>query len=215
MSGSPPRKWADYIEKIWDEYDAKPKLVVDLACGSGRVTRELAKRGRDMIGVDSSTEMLSEARRKKSPKDARILYLCQDMRELDLYGTSDSIVCLCDSINYIVDRGDLSRVFGLVRTFLNPGGIFVFDINSVYKYERVLKNNSFSGVYDDAAYIWENNYDKKTGLNEYYVTFFVKFGDKYERFDERHIQKRTKRMKSPFCSLAPGFLTYGATARLN
>lgn len=183
---APYEDWARYIEEIWEAQGAAPKLVLDLACGTGSLTRILAKKGYDMIGVDISAEMLSVARQK----DAGILFLQQDMRNFELYGTVDAIICACDSINYLADPTDLEAVFRHVENYLNPGGLFIFDINTEYKYENILADNAFAHADDDAAYIWDNFYDVDERLNEYAITFFAKRdGGHYCRFEEVHFQR--------------------------
>ncbi|MDR2182988.1 MAG: class I SAM-dependent methyltransferase [Clostridiales bacterium] len=184
---APYEDWADYIEEIWRAHGAAPKLVLDLACGTGNLTHVLAGRGYDMIGVDASAEMLSVA----AQKGTGILFLHQDMRSFELYGTVDAIICMCDSLNYLKDPADLSRVFALAHNYLNPGGLFVFDINSRHKYQNMLADNIFAGTDENAAYIWENCYDPQSKINEYYITFFVKDGDGafYRRFEEAHLQR--------------------------
>jgi len=185
MEDAPYDEWVDYIEKIWKKFDLSPKLVLDLACGTGTVTHILSQKGYDMIGIDISEDMLDVARRK-SP---HVLFLQQDMREFELYGTVDAIICICDGINYITENEDLTKVFSLVRNYLNPGGLFIFDINTEYKFNQILSENTFAAAGSDAAYIWENYYDKDEKINEYAMTFFVKSGQGYMRFDETHIQK--------------------------
>jgi SAM-dependent methyltransferase len=188
---APYENWAQYIEEIWKKYGAAPKIVLDLACGTGSLTHILVKKGYDMIGLDASAEMLSIARRKGDADSQQILFLHQDMRKLELYGTVDAIICLCDGINYLTDPADLERVFALIRNYLNLGGLFIFDINSRHKYENILADNTFAHADDAAAYIWENFYDADEKINEYNMTFFVKNGNSthYRRFEETHIQR--------------------------
>lgn len=186
---APYEDWAQYIEEIWRRHGAAPKMVLDLACGTGSLTHILAEKGYGMIGVDASAEMLTIAR-QKGDGDGQILFLHQDMRQFELYGTVDAVICVCDSINYLTNPADLARVFALVRNYLNPGGMFVFDINSEHKYENILADNTFAHICDDAAYIWENYYDLQEKINEYDITFFVKTDDAhYHRFEETHIQR--------------------------
>ena len=183
-------EWADYIEKIWEKHALKPELVLDLACGTGGLAVELSKRGYDMIGADLSIDMLEEAREKAIEEQQNVLFLQQDMREFELYGTVQSIVCTCDSLNYLLDLEDIEKVFRLADNYLDPEGLFVFDINTEYKYKEVLADNVFADTYEDAAFIWQNEYDEVQRLNEYMVTFFVA-DDKnaYQRGEELHIQK--------------------------
>ena len=186
MRGVPPKKWADYIESLWNGSGIKPRLILDLACGTGRVSRLLSSRGYEVTGVDASSEMLAVASRH----GGKVQYIQQDMRELDLYGTYDAIICLCDSVNYITEPDELRHVFGLAYNYLNPGGMFVFDVNTDYKYRNILGSNTFCRDVGGCAYIWENRYDRKSKLNEYNMAIFVRMdGGLYERFDESHLQR--------------------------
>ena len=179
----PYDEWAEYVQAIWQKFGAKPSLVLDLACGTGNMTARFAQMGYDMIGVDCAAEMLSEA----AGKNPDILYICQDMRALELYGTVDAACCLCDGMNYLEDSGDLTQVLHLIQNYLNPGGVFVFDMNTEYYFAEVLNNGVFAESDDTAAYIWENDYDPDTRVNEYAVTFFVQEENGlFRRFEEVH-----------------------------
>ena len=181
--------WVDYIEEIFRKNSVSPKLVLELGCGTGSVCIEMAKRGYNMIGGDLSEDMLNVALSKASKENVDILFLHQDMRAFELYGTVDAIVCVMDSINYITDMEDLKKVFKLVNNYLNPGGIFIFDINTVYKLEKILGNNTFVVDEENVFYVWENAYNKDEGLCEFMLTFFVNDEGKYTRIDEYHQQK--------------------------
>ncbi len=191
MEDVPYDKWLDMLEKIWSKYNLKPNLILDLACGTGNMTIRLAQKGYDMIGVDLSEDMLLKAKEKAETKSLKnILFLNQDMREFELYGTVDSIICLCDSINYILEPDELFNVFKLVSNYLNPGGLFIFDINTIYKFENILGSSSFCETTENSAYIWENYYDREEMINEFYVNFFIeKENGLYERFEEYHYEK--------------------------
>lgn len=181
-------KWADYIEEIFKKHGVKPNLVLDLGCGTGSITNILAKRGYDMIGVDLSPDMLNVARDKAMEENLDVLYLCQDIREFELYGTVDAIICTLDVLNYITKPEDLRLVFALVKNYLNPDGIFIFDINTEYKLKNVLGNNTFVNDENGIFYTWENEYNEK--ISNQYLTFFAEIEDGlYERFDETHIQR--------------------------
>lgn len=181
-------KWADYIEEIFKKHNVQPKLVLDLGCGTGSITNILAKRGYDMIGVDLSPDMLNIARDKAVEDGTDVLYLCQDIREFELYGTVDAIICTLDVLNYITDENDLEHVFSLVKNYLDPDGIFIFDINTRYKLEKVLGNNTFVNDENGVFYTWENEYDDN--ISNQFLTFFVETEDGfYERFDENHVQR--------------------------
>ena len=182
-------QWVDFIEDIFCINNIKPKLVLDLGCGTGSFCLEMAERGYEMIGIDQSVEMLSCARMKAIDKGLDILYLNQDMTSFDLYGTVDVIVCLMDSINYVTSKKALDRLFRLAANYLNPNGLFIFDINSRYKLETILGNNIFYSIEDDISYIWQNRYDGKKRTCEFDLTFFVKDKDCYRRHDEVHLEK--------------------------
>lgn len=142
-----------------------------------------------MIGIDLSAEMLSCARQKSLAADADILFLNQDMTDFELYGTVDAITCLMDSVNYVTYKNDLKRLFRLADNYLNPGGLFVFDVNSPYKFENILSKNVFYETGEQVSYIWQNYYDKTRKLCQFDLTFFVKEGELYRRFDEVHNER--------------------------
>ena len=184
-------EWADYIERLWGHHGVKPSLVLDLACGTGGLTLELWKRGYEMIGADISDSMLNEAMGKAEKERASILYLQQDMREFELYGTVDSILCTCDSLNYLLDSRDIQQVFALANLYLNPGGTFIFDLNTDYKYKEVLGDSVFADTYEHSAFIWQNYYYPEEHINEYQVTFFEQMKEQpcYRRYEEIHYQR--------------------------
>lgn len=186
-------KWADYIEEIFAANSLRPHLILDLGCGTGNLTIEMAKRGYDIIGVDISPEMLSCAQSKSADAGLDILFLNQDMSEFELYGTVDAVVCLMDSVNYVTKKNMLKRAFKLVNNYLNPGGMFIFDINSTYKLQHILGNNTFHDIGDEVSYIWENSYDHKSKLCEFDLTFFVKEGEHYNKYDEIHYERAYSR----------------------
>ena len=191
MEDVPYEEWADYIEMLWRHYGQKPSLVLDLACGTGNLTIPLAKRGYDMIGADQSADMLESARRKAEQENCSILFLEQDMREFELYGTVSSVICTCDSLNYLLEEEDLLQVFRLVNNYLDPGGVFLFDMNTEYRFKNIMADHVQTEIYDDAAYIWDNYYYEEEKINEYQITFFVKEkeSDLYRRVEEIHHEK--------------------------
>jgi SAM-dependent methyltransferase len=165
-------------------------LVVDLGCGTGKFTRLLAEKGYDVIGVDNSAEMLAIAAAKTKEEELDGLYLLQDMRELDLYSTVGTVVSVCDSLNYMVTDEDLLTVFHRVNTYLYPGGIFIFDFNTVYKYESVIGDTVIAENRSQCSFIWENVYDPESRCNEYDLTLFVREADgRYNRYQETHCQR--------------------------
>ena len=182
-------KWADYIEELFKRNNSEPALVLDLGCGTGSFCVEMAERGYEMIGIDLSPEMLSCAKTKALEKNLDILYLNQDIACFELYGTVDAIVCLMDSLNYITYKNDVKRVLSLVNNYLNPGGLFIFDLNSRYKLEHILGDNVFCSSDIDVAYIWQNSFDKAKSISRFDLTFFVGSDDGYTRFDEEHYER--------------------------
>jgi len=138
MDNVPYDKWVEQIKDILYKEDIKDGLICDLGCGTGAITERLANLGYDMIGIDNSTSMLQVAAEKETKGEGDILYLCQDMREFELYGTVGAVVCICDGLNYILEKPDLVKVFKLVNTYLDKDGVFIFDLNTIYKYETLL-----------------------------------------------------------------------------
>lgn len=179
--------WAEYLEWIFSRHFAgKPQLVADLGCGTGSMCEQLHARGYDMIGIDASAEMLGVAAEKSAGKP--ILYLNQDMTEFELYGTVDICLSLLDSVNYVTEEAQLTRMFSLVHNYLNPGGLFVFDVNTPYKYRHILADNVYTYDADDLYYVWENQFDGE--LCEFFLNFFVARPDgAYDRVTEYHVQR--------------------------
>jgi SAM-dependent methyltransferase len=182
-------QWADYIVEIIKRNKPDTELIADLGCGTGTFCLNMAAKGYEVIGIDQSAEMLSCARQKALEAEADVLFLNQDMASFELYGTVDVITCLMDSVNYITYKSDLKRFFKLVENYLNPGGIFIFDINSPYKFENILSSNVFYETDEDVSYIWQNSYDKSKRLCRFDLSFFVKEGELYRRFDEVHYER--------------------------
>ncbi len=184
------KKRADYIEGIFDANGIKPSLILDLGCGTGNFCIEMAMKGYDMIGVDKSYDMLSCAKEKSLKNGCDILYVNQDITDFELYGTVDAIICLTDTVNYLTHKRDVKKLFKLVKNYLNPGGLFIFDINSEFKLAKVLGDNVFYEVNEEISYIWQNRYDKARKICEFDLTFFVKNDQgKYERYDETHYER--------------------------
>ena len=173
MDNVPYEEWCDYITGLLKEYGISNGLVLDLGCGTGSMTELLAARGFDLIGVDCSEDMLEIALEKRMASGRDILYLQQDMRDLELYGTVRAVVCLCDSINYLLDVQDLETVFRLVNNYLDPGGIFIFDLNTEYKYRELLADRTIAENRDEGSFIWDNYYDEESRINEYDLALFI------------------------------------------
>lgn len=185
------KKWADFIEEILKkECKSKPELVLDLGCGTGKMTLELAGRGYDMTGIDYSIEMLDIARNEAEKAGQDILWLCQDMREFELYGTVDAAVCCLDCVNHLEDTGALQKCFSLIHNYLIPDGIFIFDINGRYKFENIYADRTYVLEEDGGFCVWENYYDPDTKLCDFYITLFKECSDgRYERYEETQAER--------------------------
>lgn len=182
--------WCSYITEQLQKYGIKEGLLLDLGCGTGTMTELLAKKGYDMIGVDSSEDMLEQAMEKREQSGLDILYLLQDMREFELYGTVRGIVSVCDSMNYVLEEEELLQVFRLVNNYLDPGGIFLFDMNTPYKYRELLGERTIAENREDGSFIWENYFDEESCINEYALTLFLPEEDgRYRKEEEFHYQK--------------------------
>ena len=187
MDNVPYDEWREYLVSLLKKYGVEDGLVLDMGCGTGAMTRYLDAHGYDMTGIDVSEEMLTIAKEKSSPD---ILYLLQDMREFELYGTMRAAVSICDSMNYILEEDDLLRVFSLVNNYLDPGGIFIFDLNTVYKYQEILGEQTIAEDREECSFIWDNFYDEEEMINEYDLTVFVQEeGDLCRRYCETHYQR--------------------------
>ena len=203
MDNVPYGEWSERLHELIEKYGvSKPvrdaedalaserNLVLDLGCGTGTLTEMMYCKGYDMIGADVSEDMLNVAMEKQAAGGASILYLNQDMRELELYSTVGTVYSVCDSLNYILEEAELVTVFSLVNNYLYPGGIFIFDFNTVYKYEKIIGDTVIAENREDCSFIWENFYDPENEINEYDLTVFVKQENElFRRFTETHFQR--------------------------
>ena len=182
--------WSAYLIGLLREYGICDGLVLELGCGTGSMTEHLAMAGYDMIGSDLSPDMLEIAMEKKDASGLNILYLLQDMREFELYGTVRAIVSVCDSMNYILEEEDLLQVFRLVNNYLDPGGMFIFDLNTTKKY-RDMGETTIAENREEASFIWENYFDEEEKINEYDLTLFIRDEEdgRFDRFEEFHEQR--------------------------
>ena len=151
-------EWCQFVVGRLKQDQITDGILLDLGCGTGSMTELLAKQGYDMIGVDLSDSMLDIAMEKRAQSGHNILYLQQDMREFVLYGTVRAVICLCDSLNYLLKEDDLLTTFKLVNNYLDPNGLFIFDFNTVYKYETVIGDSTIAENREDCSFIWENYY---------------------------------------------------------
>lgn len=213
MDETPYEEWCEFIVSLLHSYETKECMVpegtegetpedklsqeknsiLDLGCGTGALTELLAAKGYDMIGIDNAQEMLQIAMEKKQRSGHDILYLMQDMREFELYGTVGAVISVCDSLNYLLSEDDILKTFRLVDNYLFPGGLFIFDFNTVYKYEVVIGDSTIAENREECSFIWENYYHPEEEINEYDLTFFVKNDNEgeesFRRFRETHYQR--------------------------
>ncbi|WP_294148438.1 class I SAM-dependent methyltransferase [uncultured Clostridium sp.] len=190
MDNIPYEEWCGYLTSLLREYGAGEGILLDLGCGTGSLTELLAKQGYDMIGVDFSEDMLQIAMEKRVQSGLPILYLQQDMREFELYGTVCAVVSICDSMNYILEYEDLVQVFRLVNNYLDPRGVFIFDLNTEYKYREILGQSTIAEDREESSFIWDNDYDEEERINEYDLTLFIREeGELYRKYQETHFQR--------------------------
>lgn len=216
MDNVPYEEWSEYIIALLKEEKIEDGIVLDLGCGTGKMTRLLAAAGYDMIGIDNAEEMLEIARECQFEQEFdvgegnvepdagtiseeveveqlsenRILYLLQDMREFELYGTVRAVISICDSMNYILEEEDLLQVFKLVNNYLDPKGIFIFDMNTRYKYAQLLGETTITENREEGSFIWENYFDEEEDINQYDLTLFIREeNDLYRKYEETHYQR--------------------------
>ena len=191
--GEGNKKIGDTSEEDTEEaLEQERNLIVELGCGTGSFTMEMVKKGYDIMGTDISPEMLDIARRKAQEAGLDIMYLEQDMRELDLYCTAGTILSVCDSVNYLLEDEDVLETFRLVNNFLYPKGIFIFDFNTLHKYRDVIGDATIAENREDCSFIWENYYNEEDHINEYDLTIFAKCDSEdeiFRRSTETHYQR--------------------------
>ena len=214
MDDTPYEEWCEYLIMLLKKHQITPALeekveeegkdhflaeklsqerntILDLGCGTGTLTELMAKKGYDMIGVDNAPEMLQIAMEKREASGLDILYLLQDMRELELYGTVGAAISVCDSVNYLLEEEDIVDTFRLVNDYLYPEGLFIFDFNTVYKYETIIGDTTIAENRDNCSFIWENYYHEEEEINEYDLTIFARMEEEelFQRFQETHYQR--------------------------
>ena len=189
MDNVPYGEWARHIREKLCEHGVTDGIVLDLGCGTGTMTERLAGYGYDMIGVDNSEEMLELAMEKKTESGYDILYLLQDMRGFELYGTVRAVVSVCDYVNYITEPDELEEVFRLVNNYLDPKGIFLFDFNTVHKYRDVIGDSTIAEDRGVCSFIWDNRYYEKEQINEYDLTLFI--AEDFNPMENAYVSERT------------------------
>ncbi len=179
------RDRAEYFDRLIKKHGGKKNILLDLACGTGSLSEEFSRMGYDVIGADSSEEMLNAALDKKLQSGLNIQYLCQDMTELDMFGTVDVTVCALDSINHLPDIEAIRKAVSRVSLFCEPGGLFIFDVNTPYKHKYVLGNNTFVYDLDEVYCVWQNAYSEKYSRVDISLDFFEKQENgSYRRYEE-------------------------------
>ncbi len=181
---------ANYIADLLADNGIKGGILLDLACGTGTLGIEMAKKGFEVIGVDSSADMLSVAMNNAYESGKNILFLCQPMQQLDLYGTINAAICTLDSINHLTDPADVQATFDRVSLFTEPGGIFIFDVNTVYKHREILADNTFVYDLDDVYCVWQNSLNTATDTVQIDLDIFEEIDDGiYERMQESFCER--------------------------
>lgn len=173
MDDIPYDQWTDYLVGLLKKNGINEGLLLELGCGTGSMTRRLSNKGYEMIGIDSSEEMLAIARDKSGDENNSILYLCQDMREFELYGTVAAVVSVCDSMNYILTEEDLLSIFKLVNNYLDPKGLFIFDLDTEYAYKEIIGDKTIAESREEGSFIWENTYYEEEMINQIDLTLFI------------------------------------------
>ncbi len=180
MDNIPYEEWSEYLDRILKDNGIDGGIVAELGCGTGSITRNMAVKGYDMIGIDMSEDMLAVAREYDNSEG--ILYICQDMRELELFGTVNAVISVCDSMNYILTKEDFVEVMRRVNNYLERDGLFIFDMKTKHFYKNILGDSVQVENRDDATLIWENHFDDETDIHSYDLTMFLA-----EDYDEDEI----------------------------
>lgn len=189
MDNIPYDEWAAYLQSLLEEYGITDGLLLELGCGTGSMTERMVDRGYDMIGIDLSEDML-ELAREKCP--GQVLFLQQDMCQMELYGTVAAMYCVCDGMNYLLEPQEWKDVFVKANNYLDSGGVFIFDVKTRYFYEEVLGNRMIAENREDASFLWENEFHRDTSMNEYLLTVYrLEDEDRnlFSRCDELHYQR--------------------------
>ena len=188
MDNVPYEEWCAFLCKMLAQHGITDGPVLDLGCGTGKMTRLMSEQGYDMTGIDNAAEMLQIA--AMEPGEVPILYLLQDMQDLELDGCVRAVYSVCDCVNYVLDEEELQQAFSRVHEYLEEDGVFIFDVNTSYKYTKLLAENTFAESRDEGSFIWDNYYDEEERINEYDLTLFIPEGNElYRRYTETHYQR--------------------------
>lgn len=184
------KQYAEYILKLAEKYNHSMGITLDLACGTGSLTVMLKKMGVDIYGIDASPEMLSVAQEKALDSEiSGMLFLCQKMQNLDLYGTIDTCICTLDSINHITNINDVQKAFSKVSFFMNPNALFIFDVNTLYKHKQVLADNTFVYDTEQVFCVWQNTLLEDQRSVEISLDFFENLDGMYRRYSENFTER--------------------------
>ncbi|WP_407269506.1 class I SAM-dependent DNA methyltransferase [Radiobacillus sp. PE A8.2] len=190
MEDAPYDAWVEFTEVMLEKYKKEVRNIVDLGCGTGQITRRLAASGYEIVGVDYSEAMLTQAKSESDKQQLSIQWINQDIRELVGFSDCDVVVSFCDVMNYITEENELDSVFQRVYDMLADEGLFIFDVHSLTHIENDMKDQTFAEIYDDVSYVWVCHAGQRQGEVEHDLTFFVQDAEgKYERFDETHQQR--------------------------
>lgn len=192
MDNVPYEEWGEYLKGILKDYDIEDGVIADLGCGTGSMTEFLVQSGYEMIGIDNSEDMLSIATEKAKRSGLDILYLLQDMCEIELYSSVNAFVSICDSVNYITEPENLVRMFCNLAPYLEEGGVIIFDFNTEHKYRDVIGDTTIAENREDCSFIWDNYYYEEEKINEYELSLFIREeqdSSLYRKFEETHYQK--------------------------
>ena len=188
MEDAEYEKRCEYILELFQRHNHQPGITLDLACGTGELTVLLAEKGIDVFGIDASGEMLSQAMQKSAEKGLNILFLRQKMQNIDLYGTINTCICTLDSINHLTDEKDVAKTFDKVGLFMDKDGLFVFDVNTVYKHRNVLADNTFVFENEKVFCVWQNSL-KDNDVVEIDLDFFCEENGVYYRSGESFCER--------------------------
>lgn len=192
MDNVPYEEWGAYLQGLLKEYKIEGGVVADLGCGTGSMTEILARAGYEMIGIDNSEEMLRIATEKKEQSGLDILYLLQDMCEVELYSSVNAFVSVCDSVNYVTDPDELVQMFRNLAPYLEPDGVMIFDFNTEHKYRDIIGDTTIAENREECSFIWDNYYYEEEHINEYELSLFIRDEENpslYRKYEETHNQR--------------------------
>lgn len=181
--------WCDFYLSCLDKYGVSGKHILDLACGTGSITVPLAERGFTVTGIDLSAEMLALAQKKADEAGVHVRFSEQNIAGFESGGEVDAVICSFDGINYLTSAKDAAACFARIYNTLADGGLFLFDVGTPYHYRRILADNTYTYDYEDLFVSWQNDFHPKSGLCNFYLTFFVRENGFWHRYDEIQRQR--------------------------